>query len=204
MERKKLVILGLVLVVIAALYVLALGIGLSRNDREYSASEQKDGIAGRIMGLLGGLAPRLEVSDLKCRQGQREQGVAAAFRLTEQQPSCDIHIPSKNPPPSYRKTYLRIFQGNTPVPAYIGYVKPERELPLDMPCKHYGRVTARPRLELVYYPAGKEVQSNTDLCWAEQEGEGIDFTIMGDGGDLKLRCVGCTQRPQRFITMRLE
>lgn len=197
MDKKKLIIIGLVLGLVAVLYVVALLFGLGASDGGgVSLSTIERSIGGRLDRMLGGLSPRVRANRLYCNR----QRVSEEFRLTEDDRVCTIDIPSSDE--RYRKASLELVGDAHPV-----WLKSSRQedtdYQLNTDCVAYSQVTGSPRLEVTFEPRGEDADGET--CWIRQSSRRpVGFVVMERGATLKLECKGCSDDPRRELRLRMK
>lgn len=195
MDRKKLIIIIVVLSLIGVLYLVALGVGLGGDDEgELSASDLRNSIAGRFERMFGNLAPRIDLRRIYCN-GQR---VSEDFLLTEDKARCELKLPGPDDG-DYHKAKLEITGAST---IWLRSSKQEdTDFELDQPCEPYSAVSGTPRLEVTFVPDGKDMAN----CWIQQSrGKPISLVVLEGGADLKLECKGCSSDPKREIELRMR
>jgi hypothetical protein len=196
MDRKKLIVIIVVLTLIGLLYFFALLFGLGASDDDkVSASTIQRSIGGRIERMFGKFSPRVQLGALECNG----QSVSNTFKLTAPKPACDLAFPESEE--RYRKVELELVAS---APVWLKSSSQEgADYKLNTNCVSYDKVTGSPRLEVTYRPGGENASGET--CWIRQSGsKPVSFVVMAKGASLHLECRGCSQNPLKELALRLN
>ncbi|MEY6433749.1 hypothetical protein ABC977_15195 [Thioalkalicoccus limnaeus] len=209
-KRAALVLFGLA--IIAALYLVGLGVGLRVNSSGVDLDKATAGWLASGLGWLQHLAPKLDLDGLVCDGEGAEQPVADGVRLAVQGPgaaSCDIRIPTGFTG-DMRRAELGTDRGQPPL--YVLASLPKEHFPTDPRRAESGRVPcyaaeagghpAPPdllRVEVSYRPADASTNDAWPPCLRQIEpGETLAITVQRSERKidhasltLTLRCQPC-------------
>jgi len=189
MSRNKVVVV--VLVLVAALYVVSLAVGFrfnvdtqGRPDRE----EVQNSWVSYLRDPLSIFAPNL----LRCN----DQPVDEDFVLTQRNNRCEVDVPGRGDSGMMTATLMVLSQG---VVVYERSDSPTR----NPDCRSEAQLEPGLRLKVEYLPEGKTPR--TPVCWLDRsKAESVGFVVLRDGGQLTLTCEGCGAGPDRLMRLRLE
>jgi len=210
---KRLLIVGLV--ILALLYLIALGVGVPRNAQmSINLATIKNSWVSMLGRWLASSGPRLNLTGLVCSPKTpgattaRPQPADGPISLTAANPSCAIAFrPVGSDERAYRKTSVRI-EGRASL--YIFSSFDEKQFPKtgrDPQC-FLNKPPAGFKLKVIYTPNAKQ-KGKLWSCWLRKgPDETADIVVMRDGGELTLTCEGCCAscnagRP-RVLRLRLE
>jgi len=190
------------IIVLAVLYLVALGVGFQMNRDDFSLADVQKSWFSKVGGWIAGPWPRLDLKQLNCIYQPAGTGMVKVqpadrlIALTEAKPSCSISIPPVDPHgPKYRKTSVSVLGGGASLFVFARFDKtyfPEAKRSSD--CFYDRDLPKGFRLMLKYQPTRKQ-EGDLWSCWLrKQAGEAADFMAMRDGGTLTLTCVGCCAR----------
>lgn len=200
--------LALIIAGAIVLYAVALGVGLTLNGRSEGPGlgEIGDGWQGALGKLGEWFAPRLELGPpIDCNG----QPVDRLFTLTAANDACVLRF-SGSDDVDYRKGELALVR--TPATAALGmYVRgrfEERYFPRaerdDATCLVDDDRLQPFRLEIRYEPNDSD-GDDTWACWLVHDlAQPFTLTVLKDGGDLSLRCVGCDAGEGREVLLRMR
>lgn len=195
MNRNKVVIVVLVLIV--ALYLASLIMGVRFNvgtNAVPAGDEVKDSWVHYLSAPLSLLAPNL----LRCNR----QPVDETFTLTEAENQCDVKIPEYNTENSDNRS--RVLRATLEVldPAVSVYERSDAAA-RSPECRSDAQLKERLMLKVAYLPKGGTHRE--PACWlARNQSAPVKLIILRDGGVLKLSCEGCGQAMNRSIRLRLK
>jgi hypothetical protein len=211
----------LLITVVVVLYFVALGLGFALN-RDNGTSVDAVGSWKKALGGLSALfAPPLDLRAVDCNG----QPVTGLFKLTEANPKCTLRFSASED--DYRKgelDFLRTPATNdlavlvraefkekyfheeerdqskcfTDPPPIAGQL-PTGQIELPKEVKQLPL-----RLQIRYTP-NEGGDAATWKCWLLlARGEPFGVTVLEDGGNLELECVGCAAGAQRELLLRLK
>jgi hypothetical protein len=189
MSRNKLVIV--VLVLIAALYVVSLAMGFRFNVDSRSPpdrDEVKDSWVKYLRDPLSIFAPNL----LRCN----DQPVDEHFILSQRRNRCEVEVPGRGDGGMMTATLQVLTQGVT---VYERSDAPGR----NPDCRSDAQLKPGIGLKVEYLPDGKTPR--TPVCWLDRgEADSVGFVVLSDGGRLTLTCEGCGVRTDSTVRLRFE
>jgi hypothetical protein len=198
----------LLLVVVVALYFIALGTGLAVNgdsDDERSSENVGGGWQSALGSMTSIFAPRLRLGAIACNG----QPVAEVFKLTAGQPECALAFP-RNRNEDYRKAELALIANAASDELEMFVLAklderwenclPDPVPPLPLPQRV---LDSSFRLQIAYAPEGGG-DGDVD-CWLVHDpSEPFQMTVFEEGGQLTLSCTGCSAEAQREVSLRMR
>ena len=199
MDKKKIIIISVVLATFVLLYLLAMTAGLAQGKGQtVSIDRIKSSAAGMIDGLLGGFAPQVRLAGLKCDG----QSVRSEFVMSPDHAFCDIDLEGHDD--RFQAARLKILTPGATV--YLRSAKPEEGAQFKPPC--VDDLPSR-SLEVFYLPKGEDEPGNR--CWIRQKKdtetgliEDLRITVLPEGGTLQLRCEDCDGDQPYSVRLKME